>query len=174
MRSHPCHVATSAAVALADSSRVALHGKCPGACIHDGAQVRCDCDCHNGEEDLRFEGRLPLAVGVSAPPPALARADTRRRSRAGNGRCEHCGAPTGGRFAPGHDAKLKSVLWKGVKDGNYKDWAELLLRGWLPEKISSDIPHELVQKGEAFAKLHPDLVARRSHVRQSGGDTVST
>lgn len=48
------------------------------------------------------------------------------------GACECCGEPTkGGRFLPGHDAKLKSVLRARVKHHNDQEAkAELERRGW--------------------------------------------
>jgi hypothetical protein len=51
------------------------------------------------------------------------------------GSCECCGEPTkGGRFAPGHDAKLASILRAKVKGGGDEAagaYDELKRRGWL-------------------------------------------
>lgn len=47
------------------------------------------------------------------------------------GRCEHCGAETKSRFAPGHDAKLKSVLLRLGREGDPEAAAELVLRNWI-------------------------------------------
>lgn len=47
------------------------------------------------------------------------------------GACECCGEATkGGRFLPGHDARLKSKLRKEAKDGSVEARAELERRGW--------------------------------------------
>jgi hypothetical protein len=48
------------------------------------------------------------------------------------GSCECCGEPTrGGRFVPGHDAKLASILRAKVKGGDQDAYEELKRRGWL-------------------------------------------
>lgn len=46
--------------------------------------------------------------------------------------CECCGEPTkGGRFLPGHDARLGSALVARVKSGDKKAYEELKARNWL-------------------------------------------
>lgn len=48
------------------------------------------------------------------------------------GICECCGEATkGGRFLPGHDAKLVSVLRTKVKNGDVEAYEEMKRRGWL-------------------------------------------
>ena len=73
------------------------------------------------------------AVQAAEGPQAGAqgRKKARKRPPAGKkGQCEHCGAPTGGRFAVGHDAKLKSELAAAANGGDASAWAELLIREW--------------------------------------------
>lgn len=54
-----------------------------------------------------------------------------RLPRPTTGQCECCGEPTrGGRFLPGHDARLKSRLRKAAKGGDQEAAAELETRGW--------------------------------------------
>jgi hypothetical protein len=69
------------------------------------------------------------------------------------GRCEHCGEPTkGGRFIPGHDAKLKGEL---VREGTIEAWAEQIIRNW---KTEADVPNDLgritklVAQGDGFLR----------------------
>ncbi len=65
--------------------------------------------------------------------------NTRARKRTGgapprarSGKCECCGEPTkGGRFLPGHDAKLASQLKAKVQCGDDEAYAEMERRGWL-------------------------------------------
>jgi hypothetical protein len=170
-----CHTADHPAVAITKATQDGFHRMCPGLCIESVGKVeKCECECH-GEieydpaEALHAEVLLPRAVSVS-PGGGLARhKDSVRTRSAPTGRCEHCGVPTGGRFAPGHDAKLKSTLVAGARQGNFKDVAELVLRGWpIPEGIDVSVE----SRGEAFAQQYGyDLVDRRNAARQ--GDTVS-
>lgn len=54
-----------------------------------------------------------------------------RQPRPATGACECCGEPTrGGRFLPGHDARLKSRLRKAARDGDPQAAGELEQRGW--------------------------------------------
>lgn len=54
-----------------------------------------------------------------------------RTPRPATGNCECCGEPTrGGRFLPGHDARLKSRLRKASAEGDVEATSELELRGW--------------------------------------------
>jgi len=63
--------------------------------------------------------------GASKPRVRKAKAGA---STTGN-RCEHCGEPTkGGRFIPGHDAKLKGDL---IREATDEATAERVVRGWL-------------------------------------------
>lgn len=55
-----------------------------------------------------------------------------RTPRPTSGQCECCGAPTkGGRFAPGHDARLKSRLRKASDTGDKAAYKQLVERGWV-------------------------------------------
>ena len=54
-----------------------------------------------------------------------------RTPRPSVGACECCGEPTkGGKFLPGHDAKMKSRLRAAAKQGDLGAQAELEQRGW--------------------------------------------
>lgn len=54
-----------------------------------------------------------------------------RTPRPTSGYCECCGTPTkGGRFAPGHDARLKSRLRKASDAGDKAAYKQLVERGW--------------------------------------------
>lgn len=65
----------------------------------------------------------------------------RSRKKGGNGKCEHCGDPTGGKFAVGHDAKLKGELLSGYRDGDAEAGVEMVLRGWRkPKWLEKDAP----------------------------------
>lgn len=59
------------------------------------------------------------------------------------GSCECCGEPTrGGRFLPGHDARLASALKKRVESGDADAYAEMKRRNWLkklPEQLRSGV-----------------------------------
>lgn len=55
-----------------------------------------------------------------------------RTPRKTSGECECCGVPTrGGRFAPGHDARLKSRLKTAAKAGDKEAYRQLVERGWV-------------------------------------------
>lgn len=73
-------------------------------------------DVPHNEDEMLEEERQQLAAA----------------KRAGPGSCECCGHPTkGGRFLPGHDAKLKSRLRRLVLLANDQDaQRELVERGW--------------------------------------------
>jgi hypothetical protein len=48
------------------------------------------------------------------------------------GECECCGEPTrGGRFLPGHDAKLVSTLLERIRSGDDAAYAEMERRNWI-------------------------------------------
>jgi hypothetical protein len=174
MLSQPCHVAAATGVAMTLEGKIEVHSKCPGLCVYIDQTVECECICHTDQGSKlrkavaakRSEAPLPVAMPVSAPEPAPARQDRPRPSRAAGGRCEcGCGRTTGGRFAPGHDAQLKSKLWKSAMAGGYKDYAEMKLRGWLKGKDLSKLPFETDSRGDEFAALHPDLVELRTAAR---------
>jgi hypothetical protein len=62
----------------------------------------------------------------------LAQARTpRRAARPTSGNCECCGLATkGGKFLPGHDAKLKKILRASARTGDVSAQADLEKRGW--------------------------------------------
>lgn len=75
------------------------------------------------------ETRVKLKIQVGDEPADRAASP---RSRPSSGKCECCGAPTkGGRYAPGHDARLKSRLRKAVQAGDKSAYKELVERGWV-------------------------------------------
>lgn len=86
------------------------------------------------EEEKRVVARQAAEHQTEAAKPA----GTKRRG----GWCEHCGQATaGGRFAPGHDAKLKSELTNAAIDADDPEaYAELLVRKWpVPTQTHDDI-----------------------------------
>lgn len=69
----------------------------------------------------------------------------KRTTKPGTGRCHHCGQPTkGGKFIPGHDAKLKAEL---QKDFAPESFVEARMRGWyhgaMPEGEATKLWEEL-------------------------------
>lgn len=56
--------------------------------------------------------------------------------------CECCGEPTkGGRFLPGHDARLVSALVARIRSGDQSAYAEMEQRGWtkkIPAKLRKE------------------------------------
>lgn len=82
----------------------------------------------------------------------------RAEPRPTTGRCEHCGEPTkGGRFVPGHDAKLKGILLGlATAENTPLDQAEdavveLMMRDWVSANAKKKIPAMLIDQAE---KLH--------------------
>lgn len=74
------------------------------------------------------ETRVQIKIQVVDEPADRAMSPV---SRPSSGQCECCGAATkGGKFAPGHDARLKSKLRKASKDGDKAAYKELVERGW--------------------------------------------
>ena len=179
MISRDCHIATWPGVALSKTGRSAFHDTCPGVCQTDAGTIEwCDCECHNGTGFERpheicietLPDRIPPAVAVSAPDPPPPDQDRVVPSRAAPGRCQHCGASTGGKFAPGHDAKLKSQLLKGARAGSAKDWAELRIRGWVTTQMEASINFAILALGDKIAKERGwDFVDQRSAYRQEHG-----
>lgn len=130
------------------------HSKCVGS---GRSGETCTCPCHSNGEGRCLDCGAPVVGratcadrdacrGRAETDEVLAlrrlRAESRaariaahgeRRSRGAGGRCEHCGVPTaGGRFAPGHDAKLKGALIRAADQGDIEACAELMLRNWTP------------------------------------------
>jgi hypothetical protein len=86
----------------------------------------------------------------------------------GAGACEHCGEPTkGGRFVPGHDAKLKGEL---LREGTPGAEAERILRGWSHEAPSSAAASKLVKQGDGFLRSR---VAARTGVTDKGNQGLT-
>lgn len=78
-------------------------------------------------EDL--QGRLDTLMSAKAAERASNRV---REPKPKVGKCECCGEPTrGGKFLPGHDAKLASALRLRVKCGDQEAYKEMERRGWL-------------------------------------------
>lgn len=174
VRSQPCHLAGHTGIAMTLEGVAALHNGCPGLCVENGGKVvRCGCGCH---EDQAYDKDAILASEVALPRAVAILADGRERpaqnksAPRGTGACEHCGAQTGGRFAPGHDAKLKSILQTGAQEGNHKDWAELVLRGWVTGYMQEKVDVTIQAKGEQLAEdVGMKLVELRSQKRIEAG-----
>jgi hypothetical protein len=68
-----------------------------------------------------------------------------------SGKCECCGEPTrGGRFLPGHDAKLVSRLVEKIRAGDREAYEEMKRRNWL-KKIPAKVRSALVIDGFDWA-----------------------
>lgn len=136
MLTSTCTVASDTHVSLSDYQRELIHQRCLGGYrTPDGSIEFCDCECHRenpmSKEDLAWR-RLPVLQPPPTPEPEPAAKATKKTAKgAATGSCEHCGAPTGGRFAPGHDAKLKSELTRAAANLDTEACAELILRDWL-------------------------------------------
>lgn len=142
-----------------------MHSRCPGAFRRpDGVVEACDCGCHHSNPiDLvaAAKGRLPVldpspegqpAGGDSRPEKGQKEA-SKTPSRPGVGRrCECCGAGSRSRFLPGHDAKLKSKLFKQAKTGSDRAALELELRGWLRLVKYEQIPEPTLERALVRAK----------------------
>lgn len=165
MKTNACHAADLPMVALGDEFRVELHRRCPGHYREaPSMQVKdCDCSCHHTTVDQistraisprrgeTEEAPFPILLAETAQEaqPTYENGGKRlKRPNVGHkgGRCEHCGAVTaGGRFAPGHDAKLKSELaHHAVKGDDPGAWAEIILRGWEP-LVKEKPAHHVIQ-----------------------------
>lgn len=84
------------------------------------------------ETEAKIRAALPVDEDEQLDQAAKRVASLRRSS---SGNCECCGAPTkGGRFLPGHDAKLKSRLRRqrayGTPEQQESARTELASRGW--------------------------------------------
>lgn len=172
MRTHDCHAATNPKVAIREEVRGALHARCPGAYLTpEGAVKRCDCSCHGpsgiGAEALEATKHVTLDVLTphdreAEPNPIRPKKGPKEASKTPQRRCEHCGAPCRGRFAVGHDAKLKSELTRAAReagaDGPATDaWVELLLRDWA--RLVAGVPAGVREAGDA--KLRRMVAADR-------------
>jgi hypothetical protein len=177
--SQPCALASNQGIAMTLDGRNKLHDGCTGLCVLDLKTETCECPCHEGASRLKraalgakSETPLPAGVTVSGGDPVAAAQDTTRTRAAANGRCEHCGAATGGRFAPGHDAKLKAQLWKEALEGSYKSYAEMYIRGWHNGKDLTRLSFETETRGVDLANERGwAFVEGRNRVRQDRGGT---
>lgn len=115
-------------------------GRCTDATLCSQAatrRARKEGQVRNLRESWRTAQAEKAAERAATAPARKAAAERRT-----GGACEHCGEPTkGGRFVAGHDAKLKGILGRIVKDDEARDdaWiaamAELIHRGWVPTKL---------------------------------------
>lgn len=185
MKCHQCQIASRMSVALGDEARAAMHRRCPGAYrTPDGEAHLCDCDCHRPESgsfivdvDEAAKGPLPvLDPSLEGSPagedsrPKKGQKAPQRGTHVGR-RCECCGAASRSRFLPGHDAKLKSKLFRAAKTGSLAAVLELEVRDWLRlvkyEEIPDDGLEYAVTKSKAAkmegrsARLLRDLVLDR-------------
>jgi hypothetical protein len=113
-----------------------------------------------------FPTAIMIPVGSTTQAYSAAnggRSKPRAPRKAGSGFCEHCGEPTkGGRFIPGHDAKLKGEL---QREGTPEAIAEKVIRGWAsPADLSAQMAKrvsKLVAQGDGF--LRSRIAARTGH-----------
>ena len=90
-----------------------------------GAVVQRDPTDALKEVMRQMAGKDGTKKAGKAKPRAKAKAKQPQKCECG------CGKLTkGGRFLPGHDARLHSRLLKAAKDGNDEAKAELRKRGW--------------------------------------------
>jgi hypothetical protein len=137
MRSHNCSLAANDAISLGDAARACMHSQCRGVLrLTTGALTACDCGCHDSDERT-LEERIPAdgVLQVVEPltpvkPKTVPEGRKKGRKTRTKGKCVHCGAPTGGQFAPGHDAKLKKELNTAAQGGDGAAYAEILIRNW--------------------------------------------
>lgn len=88
--------------------------------------------CKSESARKRRESRLEVVRMKTEVGPEVEDKPAVRSPRPTSGVCECCDAPTrGGRFAPGHDARLKSRLRKKSKEGDKAAYRELVERGWI-------------------------------------------
>lgn len=156
MLSGHCHRETIAEPDEALAAHNLCHGYYPR---QGGGYYTCPCSRHQGENRCRYcrydhgsnvdgydvasrrcldndactRRMRPESQAVQEQITA-ARAAT-RQSRPGRS-CEcNCGGTTrGGRFLPGHDAKLKSLLLRAAAGGDTEAGEELRRRGWEKQK----------------------------------------
>lgn len=181
MKSQWCAVADRDEIGMAEPLREQLRAMCPGLLQSvDGPVIECDGGAHAGvtrkarEAAAKKKGALPLAVpeAPNAPeetPQVSKKAGKRPPAGEKRGRCEHCGAPTGGRFAVGHDAKLKSELTSLGHGGDADAWAEMLVRDWarLVDRHKWPKPPVVAAAEKLAFDEGQFLVARRNKARQN-------
>lgn len=146
MKTHSCAAATDSRIVLVGAeTQKALHEKCPGFYRQAPTMVieHCTCSCHAGlpPGEHIIPADLPIMEAISTEAPEASAQDRKKPRKRSTGTCEHCGGPTGGRFMPGHDAKLKSELLGGARRHERSDdWLELLIRDWarIPDSVKPD------------------------------------
>lgn len=119
--------------------------------VRDGRRTCVDRDACAETQQVKAAADPRFASMLAARESTATMRFTRREEEAARppgtnrkgGRCEHCGQLTaGGRFAPGHDAKLKSELTAAARadDPDAEALAELYVRKWpAPGDIHDDI-----------------------------------
>lgn len=151
MLSGHCHSETHAAT---PTSAPEYHRRCAGAYAQPGGGlVICPCERHTGELRCRLcrhdhtdPGDYDMAgrqcadhdscarriSGTRTRNPAVKEARAAVAQRASAPQCEcGCGGVTkGGKFQPGHDAKLKSSLLRRAAGGDETAQEELRRRRW--------------------------------------------
>lgn len=112
-------------------------GRCSGVGKNgDRAEIKfftCPHSCHGETEPERFEElseRVESRVRVVEESSSEGGGTSRPKKKAGHCQCGCGGMTKGGRFLPGHDAKLKSALRKRANDGDQDAINELAERGW--------------------------------------------
>lgn len=84
------------------------------------------------DQDARIEQLLDYQAQLARNKRKKNSGPRKTPPKPSTGRCECCGETTrGGRFLPGHDAKLASRLRAQVAEGSAEAYEELKQRGWL-------------------------------------------
>lgn len=159
---------------VAEAARAGIHAGCPGA-FRDpqGGLHPCTCECHGAGVDLEDvgKGRLPVQGVDPGDGAESARQDRKKAEKRPTGACECCGAPCRGRFLPGHDAKLKSLLTKLAVAGSVEAWAELVVRDWARLVKNPNVSSRTKAMGEVWAQAGQELVDARVESRASRHQT---
>jgi hypothetical protein len=117
-----------------------------GSCV-DGVACAEMVAATQEASDLARQLRQIRMETRTMPKTDAATGTTERAPRtAKTGTCEHCGQPTrGGKFVPGHDAKLKGALARvyADRDASLRErtdaLAEAIAREWLKTEAAHDI-----------------------------------
>lgn len=158
---------------LADEKRCALCNRTvrPGEtqCTDDpvACQARHEKAIVNADRAEELRARQ---IGIAAARSTERKERKASEPRATTGACEHCGAPTkGGKFAIGHDAKLKSILAGQAlgQQGASINWklqadalAELMIRGWITKKVDEEGNPKPSKQWMAATKIYNDAKGR--------------
>lgn len=111
-------------------------------------------DNHLVSHDITGAIKKALGPDVRVDVPKKPQKPRKTQPESGKGACEHCGQPTGGRFAVGHDSKLKSQLRQEVNEGGgraVEALAELIMRNWTKAAGSLDINPDIQERAEEIA-----------------------